>query len=238
MNAGGVCVIMPAYNEAKAIARVLSAVTIQIPASSVIVINDGSRDATSDLARKSGVQVLDLPFNLGIGGAVQTGLKYALHAGYDVAVEVDADGQHNAAHIQQLIDALGQHQVDMVIGSRFMGQTVYRASFMRRAGIFIFSLLIKLVTGTNIYDSTSGFRAYNRRAITFLAHHYPSDFPEPESIVMLLKGGFSIKEVPVEMNKRLAGKSSLKSDFSWRAIYFVISNSIAILVSALKTHAR
>ena len=229
---------MPAYNEAKSITPVLRAVVAHVPPSDVVVVNDGSVDETSTLARQAGVNVLNLPFNLGIGGAVQTGLKYAWQHGYDIAVEVDADGQHDPDRIGELVAALLRHRVDMIIGSRFIGKTLYRASFMRRAGIFIFSVLIRLVTGENIYDSTSGFRAYNRRAIAFLAHHYPSDFPEPESIVMLLKGGFAIKEIPVEMNPRLAGKSSLKSDFSWRAIYFVVSNSIAILVSAFKTYAR
>lgn len=233
-----VCAIMPAYNEAKSIVDVLAVVAQQIPRSAIVVINDGSRDATSILARQAGVVVIDLPFNLGIGGAVQTGLKYALAHDFDVAVEVDADGQHNAEHIQDLIKALQETQSDMIIGSRFVGKTRYRSSLMRRGGIFVFSLLIRLVTGSTVYDSTSGFRAYSKRAIAYLSSHYPSDFPEPESIVMLLKRGFKVREVSVEMGPRLAGTSSLKSDFSWRAAYFVVSNSIAILVSAFKTYGK
>lgn len=224
-------VIMPAYNEAKSIADVIRQVRAVCPDITIAVTNDGSTDATPAVAQATGVVVLDVPFNLGIGGAVQTGLKYAAAEGYQRAIEVDADGQHNPAYIDKLLDTMDETSADMIIGSRFLQKTRYKATFMRTLGIAIFSDLIRLVCGKRIYDTTSGFRVYNRRAIEFLARHYPTDFPEPESIVMLLKNDFTIKEVPVEMKKRLAGVSSV---FTWRAAYFMASISIAIVISSLK----
>lgn len=224
-------VIMPAFNEAKSVAEVIRRVRAACPDIAIAVTNDGSTDDTAAAAKKTGVVVLDVPFNLGIGGAVQTGLKYAAQESYQRAIEVDADGQHNPAFINRLIDAMDATNADMVIGSRFIQKTRYKATFMRTLGIAIFSDLIRLVCGKRIYDTTSGFRVYNTRAIEFLARHYPTDFPEPESIVMLLKNGFVIKEVPVEMEKRQAGVSSV---FKWRAAYFMASISIAIIISSLK----
>lgn len=230
-----VCTITPAYNEAESVQTVLTAIHRLVPQADRVVVNDGSSDATHEQAVAAGANVIDLTFNLGIGGAVQTGLKYAYRQGYDVALEIDADGQHDAASAPALLAALHEQGADMVIGSRFIRNTEYRSSVMRRFGIHLFSFLIKLVTGRRIYDSTSGFRAYSRRALKFLASRYPTDFPEPESIVMLLNAGFKIVEVPVEMKARVAGQSVVgRSDFSWRAGYFVVSNAIAILVSGLK----
>ena len=230
-----VCVIMPAYNEAGSVGKVIAQVRQEAPGVDIVVINDGSRDETQAVAEQAGGNVLTLPFNLGIGGAVQTGLKWAYQKGYDVAVEVDADGQHDPAYISRLVETVVKEKIDMAIGSRFVIDTTYRSSWLRLIGIRIFSQLIKLVTGTKIYDSTSGYRAYSRNAIQFLSRRYPADFPEPESIVMLLNAGFSLKEVPVAMSHRWAGESVVgRSDVSSRAAYFVLSNAIAILVSSLK----
>lgn len=226
---------MPAYNEADSVRGVVEKVKENAPGTEVVVINDGSSDKTQQQAELAGARVLSLPFNLGIGGAVQTGLKYAYRRGYDVAVEVDADGQHDPVYIPMLVDKLLSDNLDMVIGSRFVTNTTYHSSWLRLIGIRLFSLLIKLVTGERIYDSTSGYRAYNRRALEFLSRRYPTDFPEPESIVMLLNAGFSIDEVPTTMSRRQAGKSVVgNSDVTSRAAYFVVSNAIAILVSSLK----
>lgn len=233
-----VCVIMPAYNEAASVARVIDTVRAALPGADIVVINDGSRDQTEQEARRAGALVLTLPFNLGIGGAIQTGLKYAHRQEYDVAVEIDSDGQHDPAYAPDLLAALDAG-ADMAIGSRFAAATAYQPGWLRLAGIRIFSGLIKLVTGKKILDSTSGFRAYNREAITFLARRYPADFPEPESIVMLLNAGFTVTEVSTTMHTRQAGESVIgKSDFSYRAAYFVLSNAIAILVSGLKEKRR
>lgn len=229
-----VCAVIPAYNEESSLAAVIRAVRQVLPAATIVVVNDGSIDATRDVAIREGVRVLDLPFNLGIGGAVQTGLKLGWREGYDVVVEIDADGQHDPTFAQKLVDALMAEKADLVIGSRFITSTAYRSSVLRRFGIHVFSFLIKLVTGRRIYDSTSGYRAYNRRALAFLSNRYPTDFPEPESIVMLLQHGFSIVEVPVEMGQRKTGQSVVGHDVSFKAGYFVVSNAIAILVSSLK----
>lgn len=228
-------VIVPAYNEAATVAKVVQGIRQQLPESVVAVIDDGSSDDTPLVAKTAGAFVLRLPFNLGIGGAVQTGLKYAERSGFDVTVEIDADGQHDPGRLRLLVDMLVDSQTDMVIGSRFAGIRAYRASWLRLFGIRLFSLLIKLVTGARVYDSTSGYRAYNRRAVAFLARQYPADFPEPESIVMLLNAGFRIQEMPMDMNSRQGGQSVIgRHDLSWRAAYFVLSNAIAILVSGLK----
>lgn len=228
------CVIIPAFNEEKTVGAVIASTRRYLPNSEIVIINDGSLDATAHLARKAGATVLDLPFNLGIGGAVQTGLKYAYRGGFDAALEIDADGQHDPVNGPQLLKTLQEEQADMVIGSRFIKNTAYQSSVLRRFGIHLFSWLIKMVTGKRIYDSTSGFRAYNRKTLRFLAHQYPADFPEPESIVMLLMAGFRIREVPVQMYHRQKGVSVVAHDMSWRALYFVISNAIAILVSSIK----
>ncbi len=234
-----VCVIMPAYNEAASVGRVVHQVRQHAPLAHIVVINDGSSDGTEQEARRAGAQVITLPFNLGIGGAVQTGLKYARREGFDVAVEIDADGQHDPVYIPQLVDSVLQPETDMVIGSRFATQTMYRASWLRWLGIRILSQLRKLVTGARIYDATSGYRAYHKRSLPFLAGRYPADFPEPESIVMLLNAGFRIQELPMAMNHRVSGESVVgKSDLSWRGAYFVLSNAIAILVSGLKEKRR
>ena len=229
-----VCVIMPAFNESASVGRVIETVRDVLPEAHIVVIDDGSTDATARLAERAGAVVVSLPFNLGIGGAVQTGLKYADRGGFDAAVEIDADGQHDPAFAVRLVAALGR-EADMVIGSRFTAATKYRPGWLRLVGIRTFSFLIKLVTGKRVLDSTSGFRAYNQAALAFLAWRYPADFPEPESIVMLLNAGFKIQEISTVMQTRQAGESVIgRSDFSWRAAYFVLSNAIAILVSGLK----
>ena len=230
-----VCVIMPAFNEAESVAEVIKQVHQHLPSAQVVVINDGSTDATADVAAKAGAQVVTMPFNLGIGGAVQTGLKYALANGYEVALELDADGQHDPAYAQTVVDGLADEQAEVVIGSRFVSDTAYRSSVLRRFGIHVFSFLIKVVTKQRIYDSTSGYRAYSRRAMKFLSRQYPSDFPEPESIVMLLNAGMKVVEVPVRMGGRVAGTSVVGRDLSLKAAYFVLSNAVAIVMNGFKT---
>lgn len=230
-----VCIIMPAYNEAATVGSVSRRVRECAPSADIVVVNDGSMDKTREEARAAGALVINLPFNLGIGGAVQTGLKFAHRHNYDAAIEIDADGQHDPAYIPRLLATLLDSQADIVIGSRFVASGAYRSSWLRLLGIRIFSHLIKAVTGARIYDSTSGYRAYSRRTLAFLAKQYPADFPEPESIVMLLNAGFRIQEMPMDMNHRQGGESVVgKSDLSWRGAYFVMSNAIAILVSGLK----
>ena len=236
MNTTRVCVIIPAYNEEATVASVINRVRQYLPHAAIVVVNDGSHDRTAEVAAGAGAIILNLPFNLGIGGAVQTGLKYAHRGGYHAALEIDADGQHDPKHAPELLAALHTSGADMIIGSRFIADTAYRSSNLRRFGIHVFSYLIKLVTRQRIYDSTSGFRAYSPRALARFAQAYPTDFPEPESIVTLLKAGGRIKEVPVTMQDRQHGVSVVGRDLSFRASYFVLSNAIAILVSGIKRH--
>lgn len=226
---------MPAYNEAATLRGVLQAIRTYCPTADVVVVNDASTDATQTVAEAAGVRVLDLPINLGIGGAMQTGFRYAVRQGYNFAMQVDGDGQHDPRFIPDLLAPLMQNTADMVIGSRFLKPVGYTSSFVRLFGIRLFAYLIGLVTNKRIFDSTSGYRAYNRAVLEFAAQHYPSDFPEPESIVTFLRNGFRLQEVPVIMQRRARGASSVQVG---RGTYFVLSNAIAILVSGLKRRLR
>lgn len=228
-------IIIPAYNEEKSIAKVIRSIQRDCPLFDIVVINDGSRDATALLAEKCGVTVISLPFNLGIGGAVQTGLLYAHRHNYDVAIQLDADGQHKSEEVYKLLNTINDNHCDMVMGSRFLENVNYPTTFMRRLGNRIFSSLIALVAGQRFADSTSGFRAFGKQAISFLAEHYPVDFPEPESLVILRRNGFNIKEVSVSMQERQGGESSVTK---FKAVYFMISISIAILIDAIKKPMR
>lgn len=225
-----VCIIVPAYNEAATIQQVIRDIRKISKQFHIVVVNDGSSDETGKKAAQVGATVLNLPFNTGIGGAVQTGLKYATEHGYDVAIQVDGDGQHPPSEIQKLFKQR-QKDVDLVIGSRFLRKSRYKSPFLRRAGSWVFSELIRMVSGKKISDPTSGFRLYNKRALQFLSRHYPIDFPEPESIVYLLKNNYQITEVSVEMKKRVAGQSSIAH---LKALYLYLSIMLGILVSSLK----
>lgn len=230
-----VCIIVPAYNEESSLAEVVQSIHRYYPMADVVVVNDASTDNTKEVASSLNVPVLDLPINLGIGGAMQTGFIYAVRKGYDMAMQVDGDGQHDPRFIPEIIDLLEKNQADIVIGSRFLKRVGYTSSFMRLFGIRLFAYLIGLVTDKRIYDSTSGFRAYNRSALEFAARHYPSDFPEPESIVTFLRNGFRIREVSVAMRPRTTGISSVRP---FKAAYFVVSNAIAIVLSGFKEKVR
>lgn len=226
-----ILIIIPAFNEEKSIAKVIRSIRADCPDFDIVVINDGSADSTAELAEQAGVPVISLPFNLGIGGAVQTGLLFAKRNHYDVAIQLDADGQHKAEEVKKLVSTISANDCDMVMGSRFLEDVNYPSTFMRRLGNRIFSGLIALVGGQSFADSTSGFRAFGRKSIEFLADHYPADFPEPESLVILKKNGFRIKEVSVTMQERQGGESSVTR---FKAVYFMISISIAILIDSIK----
>jgi glycosyltransferase involved in cell wall biosynthesis len=226
-----VLIIVPAYNEEKSIDKVLKSIKKECSFCDVVVVNDGSIDATAKIAEANEVVVISVPYNLGIGGAVQTGLLYAQKNDYDVALQLDADGQHKAEEVNRIINALEKDGADMTLGSRFKDKTDYHSTFLRRLGNIIFSGLIAMVTKQFFTDSTSGFRAFNRRAINFLANNYPTDFPEPESLVILKKHGFKISEISVAMEERQGGQSSVTK---FKAVYFMISISIAILIDWIK----
>lgn len=228
-----VLVIIPAYNESECIAGTVSAV--EACGFDYVVINDGSRDDTLQVCKSNGINVVDLSRNLGIGGAVQTGHKYARQHGYDIDVQVDGDGQHDPAFIYSLVEEV-ERGADLVIGSRFLKRTDgFQSTMMRRVGITWLSGCIKLFTGSIVTDPTSGFRACGRRAIEMFCDSYPVDYPEPESIVTLLKSGYTVREVSVEMKERQGGASSI-GPFS--SIYYMIKVSLAILITSLSARVK
>ncbi|MDZ7344306.1 MAG: glycosyltransferase family 2 protein [candidate division KSB1 bacterium] len=228
-------VIVPALNEEKNIGQVVDEILSAGLDLDVLVIDDGSVDRTGVIARSHGAKVITLPFNLGIGGAVQTGLKYAYRQGYDVAIQIDGDGQHIPAEIPRLLAPLERQEAEACIGSRYLGPRHYRTPFMRRLGMLIFSAVNSMLIGQRITDNTSGFRAFNRRAIAFLSAHYPTDYPEPETVVMLGRNGFRLQEVGVKMRQRRAGESSINS---LRAIYYMIKVLLAILIDVFKIYPK
>jgi glycosyltransferase involved in cell wall biosynthesis len=228
-------VIIPAFNEEKNIGQVVDDVFAMGLGLEVLVIDDGSYDRTGEIAHAHGARVITLPFNLGIGGAVQTGLKFACRHQYDVAIQIDGDRQHLPSEIPLLLTPLLRSEADVSIGSRYLGSSHYRTPLMRRLGMVIFSVVNSLLIGQRITDNTSGFRAFNRHAIEFLSAHYPSDYPEPETVVMLGRNGFRLKEVSVKMRQRYAGESSINSA---RAIYYMVKVLLAIIVDVFKTYPK
>lgn len=224
-------VIIPAFNEENSIEGVIADIRENVPEADILVVNDGSTDRTSEIANSLHVAVADLPFNLGIGGAMQTGYLYARTAGYDVAVQVDGDGQHCAACIKALLRELTNGKVDLAIGSRYLERSGYRSGIFRRLGGVFFSFLIKALTGQRLKDTTSGFRAANRQAIEYFSEHYPTDYPEVEAIVKLHKNKMRIKEIPVKMQVRKAGKSSITPI---RSLYYMIKVSLSLFIDTLR----
>jgi glycosyltransferase involved in cell wall biosynthesis len=222
-----IMVAIPAYNEEKNIFRVVQAVKCHYPEVDVVVINDGSRDNTGLEAQRSGAFVINLPQNLGIGGAVQTGYIYASRKDYDAVIQIDGDGQHNPKDLSLMIDAIEKDEVDMVIGSRFIKKTDYESSSMRMLGINFFSRFVSLVCKRDFYDTTSGYRAVNKKVIELFSRYYPRDYPEVETIVYALKRGVRIKEISVDMDKRQGGKSSITP---LKSVYYMIKVTCAILL--------
>ena len=226
-----ILVIIPAYNEEGSVGKVIEEVKTHFPQAAVLVINDGSTDHTSEKADTCGATVLDLPFNLGIGGAMQSGYKYAYENGYDIAIQVDADGQHDPKEIQKLLRTLEGDKADVVIGSRFMRDSSYKGSIMRRIGIAIFSGVISTIVRQRITDPTSGFRASNRKAIQLFASDYPQDYPEPEVVILLHQCQLKMEEVSVGMSERYSGESSITKI---RSIYYMVKVLLAIFVDCFK----
>lgn len=228
-----VLLIIPAYNEEKNILTVYKNICDYNKKAKtkldVVFINDGSVDATEKILCENKINHIKLIQNLGIGGAVQTGYKYALYNDYDIAIQFDGDGQHNVNYVEVLIKPILEENVDMAIGSRFIdsSSSEFKSSFLRRVGIKLISSCIHFKTRVRIYDTTSGFRASNKNAIAMFAIHYPLEYPEPISSVDVILSGMKIKEVPVSMNERLAGKSSINS---WKNIYYMVNVVLSILL--------
>lgn len=228
-------VIIPAYNESESIEKTVRDICKYAPAFDYIVINDCSTDATEEICRKNGFHIISLPVNLGIGGAVQTGYLYGWKNGYDMAVQVDGDGQHDPAFLNKMAETMEKHNLDMVIGSRFIEKKGFQSSGMRRVGIRYFSGLIKLLTGTRITDPTSGLRMVNRKVMGEFARNYPKDYPEPESVVAILGMGCKVKEIPVVMRQRMGGVSSISMK---KSVYYMIKVSLAILFERIRGGKR
>ncbi len=232
-----VLIIIPAYNEAKSIVNTVSMLKSAKSNNytlDYIVVNDGSKDNTRDICLANNINFIDLPINLGIGGAVQTGYKYALYNNYDIAIQFDGDGQHDATYISKLVQEINNGN-DIAIGSRFVKElSEFKSTAVRRLGINFLSSLIKICTKKKIYDPTSGFRAVNRKIIEEFAMDYPIDYPEPDTIVSIIKKGYKVSEIPVKMNERKEGKSSLNTNI-FKPIYYMIKVSMAIIVASLST---
>ena len=225
-----IAVVIPAYNEEKTIAAVIRGVRGLGPDYSIVVINDCSQDDTTAKAEEEGATVIELPFNLGIGGAVQTGFKYALAHGFDACVQVDGDGQHPPYQIPIVVEPLFSGGYDLVVGSRLLGGS-YRIPFMRFLGIRIISLFLRLISGLAVRDATSGFRAYGRRSMELFSKYYPQDYPEPESLLVAHLTRLKVAEVPVEMSQREHGVSSITP---LRASYYMAKVMLAMFIDLFK----
>ena len=230
-----VLVIIPAYNEAENIVHVVNHMKEQAPQCDYLIVNDGSTDNTLKLCRQEGFHYLDLPINMGIGGAVQAGYIYAYKNEYDIAVQIDGDGQHDIAYLDRILEPLINKEADVVIGSRFLEKEGFQSSAGRRMGITILSRLIWLVTGKKIMDVTSGYRAVNQIFIEIYSKDYPMDYPEPEAIVSAIMHLGRVKEVPVQMRAREGGTSSITFK---KSIYYMIKVTLAILLCRISYGIR
>ena len=226
--------VVPAYNEQESVARVIDSLHEHAPEFDVLVVDDGSTDSTRDIARAAGATVVRHPFNLGIGGAVQSGFVYALENGYDRMVQVDADGQHCPDQISKLKDAMAEdRRLDMVCGSRFLTKEHgYPSPISRRTGIHIFAFMLSRIVGQRVSDPTSGFRLYNRRAIGLFAGDYPHDYPEVEAVLMVHHHRLRMTEVPVRMLQRDGGVSSIRSG---KSVYYMIKVLFAIFIGLARS---
>ena len=224
-------IIIPAYNEEANIERVVENIRDHYPEYDYVVINDCSKDNTLEICHEHNFNVVNLPVNMGIGGGVQTGYMYAYRNGYDIAVQFDGDGQHNASYLDSMSKKLVEENLDMVIGSRYIEKEGFQSSGMRRMGIKYFTGLIKLLTGKKITDPTSGMRMINRKIMKQFSEEYPKDYPEPESIVTILKEGAKVEEIPVKMNAREEGVSSISPS---KSSYYMVKVSIAVLIAAIR----
>lgn len=222
-----VLIIIPAYNESESIAQVIQDIEALPEHVDYLVINDCSKDNTKEILREMRANYLDLPVNLGIGGGVQAGYKYAVEHAYDIAIQLDGDGQHDTRYISALIAPLQAQEADIVIGSRFLEKEGFQSSSMRRLGITFLSSILRLCCGVKIYDVTSGFRAVNKKYCEFYARDYAQDYPEPEAIISGVLNGAKIVEVPVIMHERTGGESSIRR---FKSIYYMIKVSLAIIV--------
>ncbi len=225
-------VIIPAYNEEQGIEMAVHGILEHAPDYDYLVINDCSTDRTLQICLENGFNVVNLPINLGIGGAVQTGYRYAFDHGYEIAVQMDGDAQHDASYLSLMEKTLREENCDMVIGSRFIQKEGFQSNGLRRMGIRWFAGMTRVLFGQKITDATSGMRMCNRRAMELFVKDYPRDYPEPETVCRVLRHKFKVREVPVVMRERVGGKSSLASARS--SIYYMFKVTLAILIERLR----
>jgi glycosyltransferase involved in cell wall biosynthesis len=236
LNLGRTVAVVPAFNEAGAIGRVVEEIRAFDHEIDVVVVDDASTDETAAVAEERGAIVLRLPFNVGIGGAVQTGFRFALAEGYDTAVRLDGDGQHDAAELGKLLAPLARREADFVVGSRFVDRGgSYRPPFARRMGIRIFARLVSLLCRQRVTDTTSGFLALDRVGIELFAAEYPHDYPEVEATLVALRSGLRLAQVQVEMRERETGASSITFV---RSLYYIVKVTLALLVASLRRYPR
>ena len=226
-----ILVIIPCYNEQESIERVIENLKANAPFADYLIVNDCSTDKTLRILQANGMNYINNPVNLGIGGGVQAGYLYARENGYDVAVQMDGDGQHDPKYLEKVCAPVIDGTYDMCIGSRFIEKEGFQSSFMRRLGINIISFMIKLFTGKKIYDVTSGYRACNKELINFFSDNYADDYPEPEAIITSVLSGFKVGEVPVAMVERQGGTSSIRS---LKSAYYMIKVCLALVVDRIK----
>ena len=228
----GAIIIIPAYNEEKNIAGVINGIKNVIPDADILVVNDGGEDRTEEIVRGLGEQVISLPYNMGYGVALQTGFKFALKKGYEYAVQIDADGQHDPKDIPKLLDIVLSGKADVVIGSRFLNGGKYKAPAVRRLGMLFFAYLTSLIIGKKITDPTSGYQAINKNGLQFYAgDYYPVDFPDADVIIMLHRAELKIKEIPVTMYPNVQGKSMHSG---LKPVYYIFKMFLSIFVTLLR----
>jgi glycosyltransferase involved in cell wall biosynthesis len=223
--------VVPAYNEERNIGRLLAELRSLDPELEVVVVSDGSSDRTPEVAAAAGAHVVRLPFNLGIGGAVQTGFRFAWEGGYDLAVRLDGDGQHDPAQLREVVEPVVSGEADLAIGSRFIGEGGYRSSAARRVGIRVLARVVSWIAHQRLTDTTSGFQALNRKAIGLFAADLPHDYPEVEGLVMAVRHKVRVREVPVTMREREHGRSSIGTLGS---VYYMIKVLLAIFVDLFR----
>ena len=233
-----IILIIPAYNEEENILNTYNSIIKYNKKNKtkydIIVINDGSKDNTSKICKDNNIPAIDLVQNLGIGGAVQTGYKYALEKNYDIAVQFDGDGQHDINYVKKIVTPVANNKADMIIGSRFIKDIdSFKSTFFRRIGIRVISFFMKLVTGKKIYDTTSGFRAINKDIIKEFANSYPIEYPEPTTTTEIIKKGYRVSEVSVAMKER---EGALSSITSWKSFYYMVSVPLSIIIIGLRRY--
>lgn len=230
-----ILVIIPAYNEQENIENVLKALMQSYPWVDCIVINDASTDKTEDVLKACNANYVTLPLNLGIGGGVQTGYQYAKERNYDIAVQMDGDGQHLPEYLKDVIQPIIDDKADVVIGSRFIKKEGFQSSASRRLGIKLLSFMIKILCGSSVKDVTSGYRAVNRECIDVFSKEYAQDYPEPEALVQCSLLGARIMEIPVVMKERTGGTSSITF---FKSIYYMIKVSLALVLQKISWNGR